>query len=405
MIKRLLLIAVICLPLAGLAQDWETAGVSDIFDSVLQDPSGLASDTDPEFELDEVLAINLSATGLAAAKLLGLSLLDTVPLPGLGFSLARLRLPNILNPGKLLAALIKADPGGEYGANAVYRLSGSPASQGAACEGLRCYGQQLVGWPPLGCPVKVAIGLLDSAIDNQNPALQGRSLHSLRLSPTPVSPRESAHGTAVAAQLIGNAAAGFAGLLPEATLYAADVFSLDAQGQPFTNALQLAQGLDWLARQPLKTINISLSGPDSPVLHKAVQALVAKGVAIAAASGNAGPKAPPQYPAAYAEVLAVTAVDRQLQPYARASPGGYVRLAAPGVGIWTASSGGAGEFRDGTSFATPYVTAALALGSLKAALPPPAQRIATLANRSRDLGAKGVDPVYGVGLLQVAGCP
>ena len=72
-------------------------------------------------------------------------------------------------------------------------------------------------------------------------------------------------------------------------------------------------------------------------------------------------------------------------------------------GMIQVSTGG-GKFASGTSYATPFVTAALALAA--AAEPgAPAERLRqTLLARSRDLGARGDDPVFGHGLVQLPAC-
>lgn len=408
MINRLAcLLLALSLPLLCRAQEPSLIDVLSDLDEVISDASDLMTDTgsDSEFELDEILAIDMSAEALSLARSLGFNLLDSTPLPELGFTVNRLRLPVNPNLALLLSILRKADPLGLYGRNPVYRLAGENASA-SACEGLRCYGHQLIGWPAAGCRISTRIGLLDSAVDQQHAAIKGASLSTVRFSKKAPSRAEREHGTAVAAQLVGRLASGHAGLLPQASLFAADVFEQDAEARPDTDAYKLAQGLNWLAQQRIGTLNISIAGPDSPVLHKAVQALVAKGVAISAAAGNLGAKAAPQYPAAYAEVLAVTAVDRNLRVYAKANQGAYVRIAAPGVAIWTAGDETKGQFRDGTSFAAPYATAALALLHQQQAQLTPAQRVAALTAASRDLGAAGRDAVYGSGLLQLpARCP
>ena len=53
-----------------------------------------------------------------------------------------------------------------------------------------------------------------------------------------------------------------------------------------------------------------------------------------AAAGNAGPKSPPLYPAAYASVIAVSATDAQDRLFAASNRGGYIAVAAPGVDIF-----------------------------------------------------------------------
>ncbi len=88
----------------------------------------------------------------------------------------------------------------------------------------------------------------------------------------------------------------------------------------------------------VEIINLSLAGPDNPVLARAVADAHAADIPLVAAMGNAGPRAEPAYPAAYEGVVAVTAVDAGHAVYRRAGQGLHVDFAAPGVGIATAAS-------------------------------------------------------------------
>ena len=105
---------------------------------------------------------------------------------------------------------------------------------------------------------------------------------------------------------------------------------------------------------------MSLAGPKDAFLGKTVREMSAEGVVFVAAAGNGGPAAAPSFPAAYDEVIAVTAVDRRLKSYVYATRGSHIDLAAPGVEIWAALPGGREGTLTGTSFAAPYVTAVIA---------------------------------------------
>jgi hypothetical protein len=78
-------------------------------------------------------------------------------------------------------------------------------------------------------------------------------------------------------------------------------------------------------------------------------------------------------------------------------------LAAPGVGIFAAvaSSDSSYGLMSGTSMATPHVTGAAAV--IRAAWPflTAAQTVQILLRSATDLGAPGVDPIYGHGLLNL----
>ena len=76
-------------------------------------------------------------------------------------------------------------------------------------------------------------------------------------------------------------------------------------------------------------------------------------------------------------------------------------ISAPGVGVWTPSRQG-GKYRNGTSFATPYVTAVIAVlhhGNRQSVK----QLRNNLVHYTIDLGPKGRDSLYGFGLIKGSG--
>ena len=107
-------------------------------------------------------------------------------------------------------------------------------------------------------------------------------------------------------------------------------------------------------------INISLVGPQNRVVQRAVQALRARGIEIVAAVGNDGPAAPPQYPASYPGVVAVTGVDARGRALPEAGKAGHLDFAAPGADMAAALPGQGYAKVRGTSFAAPLAAARLA---------------------------------------------
>ncbi len=160
-------------------------------------------------------------------------------------------------------------------------------------------------------------------------------------------------------------------------------------------------------------INMSLGGP-SPVSAAFVAALenaAAAGAIIVMATGNDG-AANPSWPAAYAgdatvnasgQLIAVAAVDSTGTIAIFSNQCGSAMnycLVAPGVDIVSTVPGGMAVM-SGTSQATPFVSGAAAL--LVQAFPSltPAQVVQILLTTATDLGAAGVDAVYGHGLLNL----
>ena len=276
------------------------------------------------------------------------------------------------------------------------------------CAGGDCTVASLVGWSPAAsraCEAAPEIGLIDTAVDVQHEALRDQSVEVLATGRPGAAPSQPEHGTAMAALLVGRTDSGTPGLLPRARLVAVDAFTRDGRNADRADVVSLVSGLG-LVRRDVRVINMSLSGPPNEVLRKAVEAAQARGVLIVAAAGNNGPGAEPSFPAAYAGVVAVTAVDQDLKIYARATRGAYIDLAAPGVGIRTASASGAIAVKSGTSYAVPFIAAAAALvRSGDPALDVSSMR-SRLESNTRDLGEPGRDTTYGFGLIQMSKlCP
>lgn len=270
--------------------------------------------------------------------------------------------------------------------------------QEVACGGRPCVAPALVGWPtsPLGTcqAADVTVGLIDTAINPDHESFASSRLEVLRLDPSARDGSSQQHGTAVASLLVGTGGSGTPGLLPNGRLIGVDAFRANDRAEVY----DLARAIDILAGRNVSVINMSLSGPDNAVLAKAIQLAAGKKIGLVAAAGNDGPGAKAAFPAAYDEVIAVTAVDRQKKPYRRANRGDYIDLAAPGVGVWAAASVAGARPKTGTSFAAPFVTAAVALAKSRA---PEADVQKLLTSQAEDLGETGKDDVFGHGLLNV----
>jgi subtilisin family serine protease len=209
------------------------------------------------------------------------------------------------------------------------------------------------------------------------------------------------HGTHVAGVIAAHAnnGIGVTGAAPLARLMPVRV--LDANGTGV--ASNVAQGIIWAADHGARVMNLSLGGGPSDGMEEAIQYANSKGAVVVGAGGNSYQQGnQPTYPAAYPEAIAVAAVDEHLQRAAFSNTGSYIDLAAPGVDVLSTYGGSKPndyEWMDGTSMATPFVSAAAALliaenSSLSAA------RVAQILEQTaNDLGAPGKDSSYGYGFL------
>jgi subtilisin family serine protease len=203
------------------------------------------------------------------------------------------------------------------------------------------------------------------------------------------------HGTHVAGTVAArDNGVGVAGVAPGAPLYSVRVLNNSGSG----SWSSVICGIDWVtsnaASRGIKVANMSLGGVGSDdgncgssnndALHRAICGSVAKGVTYVVAAGNDGTDFASSVPAAYEEVLTVTAMaDFNGQPGGGAgatcrsdvddsaadfsnftvsgSPDEAHTIAAPGVCILSTWKGGGYNTISGTSMATPHVTGTTAL--------------------------------------------
>jgi hypothetical protein len=370
------------------------------------------------FKANEVLAINLTAAGLDQVRADGYQVVEHIGLPEFGLSITRLNPPDSLNAVGARGRLHDLLPEGGFTLNRVYapyRVSaGRPgpglpnAAQGRmGCPAERCFGSALINWqaPLAACARDVKVGIVDTGFDRSHPAFAGLRYEYKEFLPEGSPRASSQHGTSVLSLLAGKADSGTPGLIPDASYVIANAFSADAGGQPVSDTAQMLQALHWLKASGVAVVNLSFAGPEDELVHHAVQELAKAGAIVVAAAGNDGPNAPPSYPAAYEEVIAVTAVDRNMAAYRYANRGEHIDIAAPGVDVWTAFPGRREGAQSGTSFAVPYVAAVLAVALPGAvpgedALASKRRALAQLQGRIKPLGDHGRDPTFGLGLVQ-----
>jgi subtilisin family serine protease len=279
------------------------------------------------------------------------------------------------------------DPGGTYDFNHVYVESGEVALAGAAGVAMATAEAAADAATP-----RARIGLIDGGVDVSHPVFRDVQVHQHGCTSAPV---PSAHGTAVAS-LIAGRAGNFHGAAPAAELFSADVYCGIATGGAVET---VAEAMSWLARERVPVINVSLVGPENATLGGVVRVLVARGHVVVAAVGNDGPSARPLYPASYPGVVGVTAVDARKKVLIEACRGPQVDFAAPGADMAAALSAEGFASVRGTSFASPIVAGLLAAQLTQPDREAAERVIAQLAQSAMDLGSRGVDKVYGKGLV------
>ncbi|MDX3974562.1 S8 family serine peptidase [Shinella sp.] len=357
----------------------------------------------PERAPNEIVATGLDDDAIAGLAQDGFVVDDRVEIALIGGEMVRLIVPQGMTLDAARAAVSARSASATVDFNHFYQPQ---AGDKAACVWESCaLVRHMVGWPTgeagsgLACLKPQRIGLIDTAINAKHTVLANARLEVLDLGDDDGAPSGEQHGTAVAALLVGAPGSRVPGLLPGAELVAVDAFQRFRKSTDIANVYDLVRALDLLIGRDIKVVNLSLTGPENQILERAVEAAADRGTILVAAAGNDGPNAKPVYPAAYEDVIAVTAVDKARNPYRRAVRGDHIDIAAPGVGVWTAASISGARQKSGTSFAAPFVTAAVSILLAEKPGLSPQEVEAELMKSAEDMGKPGKDAIYGWGLL------
>ncbi|HEX5589322.1 MAG TPA: S8 family serine peptidase [Candidatus Limnocylindrales bacterium] len=246
--------------------------------------------------------------------------------------------------------------------------------------------------------VDADVAIVDTGIDGAHPDLNVAGGVNCSTADRGAWQDDNGHGTHVAGTVAAkDNGIGVVGVAPGARLWAVRI--LDASGGGFLS--WYICGLDWIAAQrdpgdatrPLiEAVNMSVAkwGADdgncgatnNDVLHAAICRLVSSGVTVVAAAANDSGPASKRVPAAYDEVITVSAladtdgrpgglggnrcyswgtydVDDTFADFSNYGPD--VDLIAPGKCIWSTKRGNTYGWSSGTSMAAPHVTGAVAL--------------------------------------------
>jgi type VII secretion-associated serine protease mycosin len=257
----------------------------------------------------------------------------------------------------------------------------------------------------------VTVAVVDTGVKSSHVDLSGHVLSGIDyVAPGTSANDENGHGTHVAGIIaaIANNSKGIAGLAPSARILPVRV--LDRNGSGYED--DVAKGIIYAADHGAKVINMSFGGTHkSSAMQAAVAYAISRNVLPVAAAGNGGCGlfgSPTEYPAAYTGVVGAGAVNSSIQRASFSSCGSWVDVVAPGqsiistmirnsVGLGCASTADYCTL-SGTSFSTPYTSAAAAL-----AISRRGWSQSTVAKRlestATDLGTAGKDKYTGAGFI------
>jgi hypothetical protein len=240
----------------------------------------------------------------------------------------------------------------------------------------------------------VLLAIIDSAIDGGHPDLAGSILKNFDALGGKADPQ--LHGTEMAGAIAAHGK--LLGIAPGVQLLAARAFD-NTPGTARGTSFGIFKSLQWAADNGARVINMSFAGPADPGLHRMLAAAHAKDIVLIAAAGNAGPDAGPAYPAADADVIAVTATDAEDRPFTLANHGKYIAVAAPGVEILAVAPDASYEATSGTSVAAAHVSGVAALLLQRDPALKPEQIRTILTATAKPLGTADRHDEFGAGLV------
>jgi subtilisin family serine protease len=245
----------------------------------------------------------------------------------------------------------------------------------------------------------VVIAVIDSGADWTHPDLSSKLVPGWNFltgtSNTQDSGGDSGHGTAVSgtAAAATNDGLGVAGVGWSTMVMPLEVLDSSGSGT-YSN---LASAINYAADHGARIINVSLCGSSSSsTLQSAESYAWNKGSVIFAAAGN-NANSNPVYPAADANVVAVSATDVNGTFASFSTYGSWIDLSAPGNNILTTMNGSGYGYWYGTSFASPIAAGVAALVlSLKPGLSN-SSLVSLMEHNADDLGTPGWDQYFGYG--------
>lgn len=243
----------------------------------------------------------------------------------------------------------------------------------------------------------VLIAVLDTGIDATHPDLASQMVSGWNVLANSADVADTVgHGTAVA----GTIAAARNDIGVVGLAYGARILPIrvgDQNGNATYSAI--ASAITYAADHGAKIANISYRAGGSSAVQRAASYLRKLGGLTVVAEGNTGGAS--EYRAS-AALISVAATDNTDRITSWSTYGSDVDIAAPGQAIFTTANGGGTVYYSGTSFATPLVSAMLALIWSANPTLSPDQAEQALFSSAVDLGTAGRDDSYGWGRIDAA---
>ncbi len=197
---------------------------------------------------------------------------------------------------------------------------------------------------------QLVVGLIDTPVQSLGTNLDAFIQPAIHVAgPDQIDPSQPTHGTAMAETIL-DALQSRTGGNTSVKILPVDVYGSSAT----TTTFDVANGIVQAVNNGANIINMSLgSSGDSQFLHNTIIQVAKQGIPLYAAAGNE-PVTTPTYPAAYPEVVSVTAGNSSGQIASYANRGNFIDMMAPGDNV--VGYAGQNYLVEGTSTSTAFAS-------------------------------------------------
>ncbi len=203
----------------------------------------------------------------------------------------------------------------------------------------------------------IVIGLIDTGVDLEHPDLTGQISRNQNFAEDiSASFSTDIHGTAVAGVMVAKKdnAKGIIGVAPNAKLIALKACWPDKTSdiEAVCNSFTLAFAVNTAIKAGVNILNMSLTGPEDPILALLLKKAIAKGIIVVAADTGSG-NSSENFPASLKGVISVRSINKSITLAHSVS--------APGDKVLTTLPHGTYDFISGSSIAAAEISGVIAL--------------------------------------------
>ena len=237
---------------------------------------------------------------------------------------------------------------------------------------------------------EVIVAVVDTGVEITHELLKDRLISGYDfIDHDDIANDKNGHGTHVAGIVAANT--------PE-NIKIMPIRAMDKYGYGYDSVLAL--GVYYAVKQGADVINLSFGGIGySKYLDEALNYALDNNVLVVASAGNDSEDVSKFFPASKEEIIVVSSINELNDISLFSNYGNSIDICAPGSSIYSSSLDNQYSYMSGTSFASPFISSALALIKLEDKNRSPKEIEKILKMYTDDLGNEGYDNVFGYGSI------